>query len=137
MTPPSFERVMYIGLSVTNLERSSEWYRRVLGFMVERVGSQSPTWDEVLLRHERTDVRIGLIRHRSNDGQPFSELRTGLDHVELEVASMDELEAWRRWLDDAGVPHSGARPHIVTFRDPDNIQLEVYCAARASNGPEA
>ncbi len=23
----------------------------------------------------------------------------------------------------------GAHPHIVTFRDPDNIQLELFCTA--------
>jgi hypothetical protein len=27
----------------------------------------------------------------------------------------------------AGVTHSGARDYIVTFRDPDNIQLEFFC----------
>ena len=122
---------MYVGLSVTDVQRSATWYRDVLGFETERdnlAGStRSSDWDEVLLRHPHSNVRIGLMRHPSNDGTPFSEFRTGLDHVELEVRSLDELDAWRLRLDRAGVPHSGARPHIVTFRDPDNIQLELYC----------
>jgi len=130
-SPPTFERVMYVGLSVTDALRSATWYREVLGFVTEREnvdGSARPSdWDEVLLRHPHSDIRIGLLRHPANRGEPFSEFRTGLDHVELEVASLDELDAWRHRLDRAGVPHSGARPHIVTFRDPDNIQLELYC----------
>ena len=128
---PTFHRVMYVGLSVTDAERSAVWYRDVLGFETEREnigGSAWPSkWDEILLRHPESNVRIGLLKHPANDGLPFSELRTGLDHVEFEVASADELDAWRRWLDMAGVPYSGARDHIVTFRDPDNIQLELYC----------
>jgi glyoxylase I family protein len=128
---PTFERVLYVGLSVTDAQRSAGWYQDVLGFEVERDNLAESTrpsdWDEVLLRHPHSNVRIGLLRHATNDGEPFSELRTGLDHVEFEVASIGELDAWRRRLDTAGVPHSGARPHIVTFRDPDNIQLELYC----------
>ena len=130
---PSFERVMYVGLSVTDVRRSADWYRRVLGFETEREnfnGSAWPSdWDEVLLRHPHSDVRIGLLQHPSNDGEAFSEFRTGLDHVELEVDNLPELDAWRRQLDGLGVPHSGAHPHIVTFRDPDNIQLELFCPA--------
>jgi glyoxylase I family protein len=130
-TDPTFERVMYVGLSVTDGRRSTGWYQEVLGFEVERetvgVSTRRSDWEEVLLRHPHSSVRIGLLRHRTNDGEPFSEFRTGLDHVEFEVASLDELDAWRRRLDSAGVSHSGARPHIVTFRDLDNIQLELYC----------
>lgn len=131
MIAPTFERVMYVGLSVTDARRSAAWYQQVLGFETERENfggddAWPSDWDEVLLRHRHSGVRIGLLRHPSNDGSPFSEFRTGLDHVELEVDSLDELEAWRRHLDEAGVPHSGAREHIVTFRDPDNIQLELF-----------
>jgi glyoxylase I family protein len=128
---PTFERVMYVGLSVTDARRSAAWYRDVLGFETEREnfgGEAWPSaWDEVLMRHPHSGVRIGLLRHPSNDGSSFSEFHTGLDHVELEVATPEELGRWRRRLDEAGVPHSGARAHIVTFRDPDNIQLELYC----------
>jgi glyoxylase I family protein len=131
MSHPTFERVMYVGLSVTDARRSAAWYREVLGFETEREnveGSAWPSeWDEVLLRHPHSNVRIGLLKHPANRGEAFSEFRTGLDHVEFEVTSLDELDGWRHRLDSAGVPHSGARPHIVTFRDPDNIQLELYC----------
>lgn len=133
MTSPPFQRVGFVGLSVTDLRLSAEWYQQVLGLVVEReniggAGWAAP-WDEVLLRHPGTGVRIGLLRHPANDGAPFSEFGTGLDHVEFEVGTMRELDEWRRHLDRLGVRYSGARPHIVTFRDPDNIQLELFCPA--------
>jgi catechol 2,3-dioxygenase-like lactoylglutathione lyase family enzyme len=91
-------------------------------------GSAWPSdWDEVLLRHPESGVSIGLLQHASNLGETFSEFGTGLDHVEFEVTSFAELDAWRDQLDKFGVAHSGAWPHIVSFRDPDNIQLEFFC----------
>ena len=45
----------------------------------------------------------------------------------------EELEAWTAWLDELGVEHSGIRTGdepfpfaTVVFRDPDNIQLELF-----------
>ncbi|MGH2356688.1 MAG: VOC family protein [Candidatus Limnocylindria bacterium] len=127
---PIFRRVMFVGLSVTDARRSGDWYRRILGMEIERQnfggGAWPSDWDEVLLVHPGSGLRIGLLQHPSNDGTPFSEFRTGLDHVEFEVGSMRELDAWRRHLSELGVPYSSARPHVVTFRDPDNIQLEFF-----------
>jgi glyoxylase I family protein len=133
---PIFRRVMYVGLSVTDVRRSAGWYRKVLGMETDREnigGAAWPSdWDEVLLVHPGSGLRIGLLQHPTNDGSTFSEFRTGLDHVEFEVGTMRELAEWRRHLDELGVPYSGARPHIVTFRDPDNIQLEFFCPSGAT-----
>jgi glyoxylase I family protein len=130
---PTFHGIRYLALSVTDLPRSVRWYEQVLGFVVdvENYGSRAwpSDWDEVQLKHPSKSVRLGLQQHPANDGRPFSEFQTGLDHVEFDVAEMSELEAWRGWLDAHGVSHSGAHSHIVTFRDPDNIQLELYCLA--------
>ncbi|MBA2718658.1 MAG: VOC family protein [Chloroflexi bacterium] len=127
---PTFKGVLYFGLSVRDLARSTAWYRDVLGLEVERenIGGSAwaSDWDEVVLRHSDSGLLIGLLQHPSNPGDTFSEFRTGLDHLELEVGSPGELEAWRQRLDTYGVTHSGAHPHIVTFRDPDNIQLEFF-----------
>ena len=40
---------------------------------------------------------------------------------------MEELDNWRARVDELGIPRSGAMPHLITFRDPDNIQLEFFC----------
>ena len=56
-----------------------------------------------------------------------------MDHVALNVATREDLEAWTAWLDTLGIKHSGIRDGdepfafaTVVFRDPDNIQLEVF-----------
>jgi catechol 2,3-dioxygenase-like lactoylglutathione lyase family enzyme len=76
---------------------------------------------------------IGLHTNTGNGGEQFDEARTGLDHVALNVATRADLEAWTGWLDELGIEHSdiraGAQPFpfaTVVFRDPDNIQLELF-----------
>jgi glyoxylase I family protein len=123
---PSIKAIGYVGLSVRDAGSSAGWYRRLLD-MREAGREDNPGWISVLLEHP-SGFAIGLIQHRTNDGQPFSEFRTGLDHVEFEVESEDELNAWRSRLDELGIAYTGAFPHIVTFRDPDNIQLEFFCS---------
>jgi len=140
---PSFSRIRFVGFSVRDLARSAAWYRETLGCEVlrENWGSSAwqSSWDEVLLLHRASGVEIGLMHHPTNDGAAFSEFRTGLDHLEFEVSTLDELDAWRQRLDGLGIPHSGRWPHIVTFRDPDNIQLEFFyrTTGTASGGGDA
>ena len=59
----------------------------------------------------------------------FHEDRVGLDHVSFVVKSRDELEAAATLLDSRGIAHGGIKDigpaHILEFRDPDNIALEL------------
>lgn len=77
-----------------------------------------------------------VARHRSNG--PFDEFRIGLDHLEFLVAQRGDLDAWASRLGKRGIQHSGVKepPYtanaMLTFRDPDNIQLEFFWRA-ASN----
>lgn len=129
---PSFARVMFVGLSVRDVARSSTWYQRLLELEVVRENVRSSawpsTWDEVLLRHPDSGLLLGLLQHPSNNGDEFSEFNTGLDHIELEVGSLDELKAWVRRLDENEVPHSGIRgDHILTFRDRTTSSWSSSC----------
>lgn len=121
---------MYLALSVRDVRRSANWYRALLDLQVERESFSGPEsaapWDEILLRDARSGLLLGLLKHRQNPGEPFSEFRTGLDHVEFEVATMEELDEWRQRLDQLGIPWTRNRSHLLTFRDPDNIQLEFF-----------
>jgi hypothetical protein len=56
-----------------------------------------------------------------------------LDHAGFNVTGREEMESWVAWLDALGVEHSGIRTGDVpfpyatlVFRDPDNIQLELF-----------
>ena len=60
----------------------------------------------------------------------FAEDRTGLDHLSFAVDSVADLEAAASMLEDRGITHSGVKDigagHILEFRDPDNIALELF-----------
>jgi glyoxylase I family protein len=66
-------------------------------------------WDEVLLKHPVSDLLIGLLQRPANPGESFSEFRTGLDHLEFEVAGRQELEQWQERLTALGIPTPGSR----------------------------
>lgn len=74
---------------------------------------------------------VGLDHHPANPGEGFDCTRTGLDHLCFKVAAVDDLHAWATHLDAVGVAHSGVYAmegfpiSLVTFLDPDGIQLEL------------
>jgi catechol 2,3-dioxygenase-like lactoylglutathione lyase family enzyme len=65
-------------------------------------------------------------------------MRVGLDHLAFAVADRTALDAWADRLSAAGVVHSPIAPAnsipgaaVLVFRDPDNIQLELFTATPA------
>jgi glyoxylase I family protein len=126
--------VHHLGLTVRDVEASAEWYVAVLGFRRDG-GYASPDGmrRKVFLRHDGLLARLGLTEHRAGDHEPFDETRVGLDHLAFGVGGRDELHRWADRLAAAGVAHSpiaeansipGAA--VLVFRDPDNIQLELF-----------
>ncbi len=137
---PAVTGIHHISITVTDIEASIAWYQRLLG--AQRVPVKFPHLDcedtgyGELLIDPRSGVAIGLHTNTGNDARPFDEARTGLDHIALAVGSRADLEAWTRWLDQLGIEHSGIRtgqdpvPYAsLVFRDPDNIQLELFVTA--------
>jgi glyoxylase I family protein len=126
--------IHHIGLTVRDVDASAVWYEEILGF--QRVGefeASDGARRKVFLRHDGLQIRLGLTQHRSGSRESFDETRVGLDHVAFSVADRDQLEAWAARLSDAAVVHSviasansipGAA--VLVFRDPDNIQLELF-----------
>jgi glyoxylase I family protein len=87
----------------------------------------------VFVRHSGLHARVGLTQHRSGAQDVFDETRVGLDHLAFAVAGPSELDAWASRLAAAGVVHSPIAPAnsipgaaVLVFRDPDNIQLELF-----------
>lgn len=126
--------VHHLGLSVSDVERSAGWYGEVLGF--ERVGGFGDAGAprrKVFLRHPGFGMRVGLVEHRGAPEDRFDETRTGLDHLAFEVPTHDDLAAWAQRLQKLGIPfspvtasHSIPGAAVIVFRDPDNIQLELF-----------
>jgi glyoxylase I family protein len=130
---------MAANLTVRDLGRSADFYTALLrmevSYQYPEVISPDVQMGYVCLREPTTDLEICLVRHGANPGDPFSEFRTGLDHLEFFVANRADLDGWVDRLDALGVPHSGITqlsytPNaMLTFRDPDNIQLEFFWRA--------
>jgi glyoxylase I family protein len=131
---PDLSGVSHVELSVSDSTRSAAWYEEVLGMTRVAEFSEHPTAGVsarvVNLLHPSAGVAIGLVTHESCQDEEFSEFRIGLDHLAFAVDSRDELELWVEHLDRCGVQHSAIsdQPYgsVVVFRDPDNIQLELF-----------
>ncbi len=135
---PEFHGVAHVELTVRDLDRSLQWYERVLG--MTRLG-RLPDLETagVAARVESvmnmaTGITFGLVQHEATEDGDFSEFRIGLDHLALKVKSRAELEEWVAHLDACGVTHSGIKDEpygsLVVLRDPDNIQLEFFAMER-------
>jgi glyoxylase I family protein len=131
---PTLGELHHVGLTVCDVDASEAWYGRVLGltrgFVEPHHGAESGY--AVVLHRPGTSLSLGLDKHEANQGERFDEGRTGLDHVAFHVADRAELHAWVAHFDRQGVPHSGIKAFtqpfpfaIVSFRDLDNIQLEL------------
>lgn len=126
---PRFAKVSHTSFSVTDAERSARWWHDVLGLVTfDRVEGEG--WRGVLLLHEPSGTVMELQEHDANPGDRFDPRRTGLDHLGLMVASRDELAAWQEHFARLGVDHTPVADReygsVLTFRDPDGIQLEMF-----------
>ncbi len=121
--------VHHVRLTVANMERARAFYTEVLGL---DVAMEMPPG--VLLTNGK--LLIGLRLAPDAEGgsfdDRFDENRVGLDHLSFTATSRQDLDNALRILDEHSVPHGeitdlGAEfgLYILSFRDPDNIQLEM------------
>jgi glyoxylase I family protein len=127
---PEITGVNHISLTVNELDISEPWYTEVLG-LTQVMKNAEPGHKYVVLMHPATQLIVGLHAHDANEGEAFKETRTGLDHVGFQVESRAALEGWKARFRELGVEHSPITdaPYgsVLVFRDPDNIQLEMFC----------
>jgi catechol 2,3-dioxygenase-like lactoylglutathione lyase family enzyme len=120
----------HIELTVRDPEVSAAWYERVLGFFVR--GEHYPENAHLIVMEHPSRMILGLWRHGESPVlDRFSEFRIGLDHIAFGVSTRDEIDDWAEYFASLGIDHSepvdvGQYGVVLTFRDPDNVQLEVY-----------
>jgi catechol 2,3-dioxygenase-like lactoylglutathione lyase family enzyme len=129
----SLTGVSHLGLTVRDLRASEDWYCRV--FRLERVHADRGSHSEaVSLSDPATEMVISLRHHFGSGAARFDETRTGLDHVAFGVEDRQTLDEWEQRLRDLGIEHSPVSETefgwVLVFRDPDHIQLEVFCRKR-------
>jgi glyoxylase I family protein len=124
---PAINGFSHIDFTVTDVERSAQWWEQVLGFNLVNV-SEGPTYKVRNVLHPSVGG-IGFMSHSNPVTDRFDERAVGLDHFALRVPDRAALEAWAKHLDDLGIAHSGIQEEtggpLIVFRDPDNIQLEL------------
>ncbi len=123
-------------LTVTSLERSVSWYRQLLDLTIRREYEPADKGQrDACLLEPRTGLEICLVQYSGGTQEPFNEFAPGLDHLEFLVAERRDLDEWAERLDSLDIAHSGVkeppytRNAMITFRDPDNIQLEFFWRA--------
>jgi len=123
MPLPADAHIGRVSLTVSNLERSLQFYREVLGFIETKrqdpVSYLAPPGGRVLIElHERKDA---IAKPRRS---------AGLFHFAILVPSRAALGRSLRRLTDQRWPISGAADHLVSealcLDDPDGLGIEIY-----------
>ena len=125
---PTMPAIGHVAVTVSDLAVSEPWYTMVLG--------AEPVLDEDTGPFRHIVYALGTTLfglHGFPDlatRERFNERRPGLDHIAFGVADRSELEKWSARLDELGVAHGEiVDAHYgsgLSFRDPDNIALELF-----------
>lgn len=120
----------HVSLSVSDLGKSAEWYRETLGFEID-AEIEGNGFRRTRLRAPGSGLTLTLTAHEQQSGEPFDERRAGVDHIAFNVGSAEAVQELEGRFEELGVVHSEVKQAasgsaMITLRDPDNIQLEVF-----------
>ncbi|BDT90055.1 hypothetical protein IFM12275_00310 [Nocardia sputorum] len=129
----------HVGLNVSDLDRSVDFYRRALGF--EQLAASTDAQRRWAFLG--ADGKLVVTLWEQSDGA-FSTDTPGLHHLSFQVDSIDQVRAVERVLRELSVAfaHDGVVAHGegvasggIFFSDPDGIRLEVYTPSGAETAP--
>ena len=128
-----FSGFSHIGLTVTDLDRSKQWYADALGWQALMEGTDDNGINFGFGVLSGGTVGVGLRQHPGADHGSFSPERTGLDHISFAVSSRAELQELEHQLGAQGITFSPIvdAPYgaVLSFKDPDGIALEAFAPA--------
>jgi lactoylglutathione lyase len=119
----------YVGIRVTNLERSIDFYTRVLGMKVTGRGKVDQTKGETVgLQSEKDGFLLELNYYEENS--PYNTRYTvgeGLDHLAFKVADLDKaLEEARSAGHRTILQMKADGGRWAYIEDPDGIWIELF-----------
>jgi catechol-2,3-dioxygenase len=125
----------HIGLNVSDLDRSKNFYQEVFGFTA--VGESQDEGRRFAFLNQNDKLILTLWQQA--EGR-FEKRHPGLHHLSFQVASIQEVQKAAQKLKalntaliyDGIVPHAeGARSGGLYFEDPDGIRLEIFALTGA------
>ena len=120
----------HVDLTVSDLERAIAFYEKVLGALGFR---RVPHETYVAWGNAHTSIGLYPAAAEHTD-VPVDRTRPGFHHAAFRVKSRSEVDAFHRFLLEAGItvldapaeyPEYGPRYYAVFFADPDGMKLEV------------
>jgi lactoylglutathione lyase len=129
----------HVGLNVTDVTRSADFYRRALGF--EQLGASTDGEHRFAFLGSKGKLQLTLWQQ---SGGHFSATTPGLHHLSFEVDTIEQVRALEAVLKELGVTfaYDGVVAHGesassggIFFADPDGIRLEVYAPDGAASAP--
>ncbi|NOT51259.1 MAG: glyoxalase [Chitinophagaceae bacterium] len=125
-TVPAGTRIGHVHLKVTDLERSLQFYRDLLGFEVQQHYGDSAVFISAGGYHHH----IGLNTWYSKGASPAPVRAAGLFHTAILYPTRKDLAVIVKRLIDAKYPLTGASDHGVSeaiyLDDPDKNGVELY-----------
>ena len=123
----------HIALTVRDMDASTAWYERLLGWPVIRRSEAGEAGMPLRTLHDpRSSLAISFCQPSDRSGDTFDSRRTGLDHLAFRVDDEVELDRWVERLDalliDRSPVRDAGRVRFVLFADPDGIRLEFFVA---------
>jgi glyoxylase I family protein len=126
---PTMPAITHVAVTVNDLSVSVPWYSRLFDAEPVLDEDTGPFHHTVFLLGNTLFGVHGFPELQSTSA--FEERRPGLDHVAFGCTDRAELEDWEARLDELGIAHGGiVDAHYgsgLSFRDPDNIALELFC----------
>ena len=132
---PAFQ-TGHIGLNVTDLDRSTDFYQSVFGFQV--VNESKDAERRFVFLGDGTRLVLTLWQQAE---EAFSPRQSGLHHLAFQVDTIAQVKAAEERLRalNAHIYHGGIVPHAegaqsggVFFADPDGTRLEIYAPSGAN-----
>lgn len=127
-TPFQLQKIGHVVLNVVDIERSTEFYVKVLGMQVSDIYPDTMVPGGMVFLRLNTDHHgIALVGNAKEASQ-----RREMHHFAFEVATLEEVFRSRERLKAAGVAivYEGRRRAgcqiAVEFLDPDQHHLEIY-----------
>ena len=129
----------HVGLNVSNLERSKNFYQDVLGFQVAKESIDEGRRFAFLSDGTKTVLTLW----EQSEGA-FHAKQPGLHHLSFKVETIDAVRTLEQKLRALNirliykgiVPHSeGSQSGGIFFEDPDGIRLEVFSPSGAEAQP--